>query len=115
MAFTNIQPHVGVDFRALSSRWEGVGTRVTFDGPDGGYHGYQNGGAIVSESLVTPNAAWLSASATQRAATDSAQTALQTFMNRCEVLKDKAKAGTLTAGEIQESIAKLFRIAAALT
>jgi hypothetical protein len=91
--------------------------RVLITSDDGTCQGYERiaDKALFCGALVTPNAvkaAADAAAATQAAADASAQS---TFLTRCQALSTKAKAGTLSAAEINESIAKLFKIAAALS
>jgi hypothetical protein len=119
MALSKLRDYVlGTDgaFVAPIATLESLGaTRAMITTDDGVCQGYAHSdGRLWPGPLVTPTTAKANAdaAATTQAATDA--TNLATFIARCTVLNNKAKAGTLTAAEIQESIAKLFRIAAAL-
>jgi hypothetical protein len=91
--------------------------RVLITSDDGTCQGYERiaDGVLFCGALVTPTTAKANADAAATAQAASDATALAAFIARCGQLNTKAKAGTLTAAEINESIAKLFRIAAALS
>lgn len=112
----DFNPGTDGTFIAPIATLEGLGaTRALLTTDDGVCQGYAHAdGRLWPGPLVTPTPAKASAdaAATAQAATDATQ--LAAFLARCAVLNNKAKAGTLTNAEIQESIAKLFRIAAAL-
>src|SRR3954462_14268408 len=91
--------------------------RVLITSDDGTCQGYERiaDGILHCGALVTPNAAKAAADAAAASQAASDASALAAFLTRCGQLNTKAKAGTLTNPEINESIAKLFRIAAALS